>query len=216
MMSPTKSPISSPTKARPKKTIETRLSDIRIHGDVAYVTLTQGYVATIDRADVARVSRYNWYAFPRRHAVYAMARIPGNASDTRISLHRFIAARDDDLDIDHKDGDGLNNRRRNLRPATRLQQAMNRSLRGGGSNAYRGARWVPKRNKWVAKITIEGKVRYIGHYDTEQEAARAYQYVARRVFGEFYRGAPAELPEDAADIRISPLVRSFILPPTSP
>tara|TARA_R110002012_G_scaffold306538_2_gene511321 strand:+ start:590 stop:1120 length:531 start_codon:yes stop_codon:yes gene_type:complete len=87
--------------------------------------------------------------------------------------------------IDHIDGDSSNNSISNLRAATRSQNMRNRKSDKNSSSMYLGVGWVKAGAKWVARIKIEGKVKHLGYFTDEQEAARVYNKEASEYFGEF-------------------------------
>ena len=89
-------------------------------------------------------------------------------------------------DIDHKDGNTLNNRWSNLREATRSQNLANAKIRCGGASRFKGVSWHKGGQKWQAKIKCQ-KFYYLGLFKTEEEAHSAYQEAAKRLFGEFAR-----------------------------
>ena len=88
--------------------------------------------------------------------------------------------------IDHRDGNGLNNRHTNLRPATDSQnQANKRKPKNGVTPSFKGVFWHGRDMKWAARIRVNGKRKYLGYFHSEVEAARAYDAVALLHFGEF-------------------------------
>lgn len=105
-----------------------------------------------------------------------------------IRLHRSILQTD--KQVDHKDGDGLNNLRSNLRSATTAQNAWNQKTTKHTSQ-FRGVSWNTKVGKWVAQIIHNYKNHFLGYYDTEEEAATVYNGAALKLFGEFSR--PTEI-----------------------
>jgi hypothetical protein len=88
------------------------------------------------------------------------------------------------MEIDHKDGDGLNNQRSNLRLASKKQNQANRGAPTNNRSGYKGVS-ANGRGGWRASIFVDGKTRRVGDYDTPLEAARAYNQAALAAFGEF-------------------------------
>ena len=99
-------------------------------------------------------------------------------------MHREIMHAPKGMVVDHIDGNSLNNRRSNLRLCTVSQNHQNRR-RTYGSSKYKGAWWDKRRNKWVAAITFKGKYIYLGFFDNEIDAGKAYDRKAAELFGEF-------------------------------
>lgn len=87
--------------------------------------------------------------------------------------------------VDHIDRDGLNNRRDNLRYATHSQNMANRATMASNTSGYKGVTWRAQRNKWIAKIMLDGHSKYLGHFDNPTDAAIAYNLAAIRYHGEF-------------------------------
>lgn len=151
------------------------------------IPLTQGKFALVDDEDFERVSKYKWCA--DRHdrgnvtRWYAQRRVRLKNGKTKTQrLHKFILLGVGE--VDHRDCDGLNNRRRNLRPATRSQNNCN-SRRLTAKSGFRGVYWDKGSKKWRAKITLGNKEMYVGIYADKKSAALAYDGAATRLFGEF-------------------------------
>jgi len=119
--------------------------------------------------------------------LYARARTRvGGRNCKKVLMHRLIMNAQPTEDIDHHDGNGLNNRRRNLRPATVSQNLGNmRRLRSDGSSGFKGVHFVRKLGKWQARIQSQGKRVSLGCFATKELAAQAYDEAAKRIFGEF-------------------------------
>jgi hypothetical protein len=154
------------------------------------ISLTQGKVALVDDVDYAWLSRFKWYAnkctLKTRVIWYAMRTTSRNVRPRRTFLmHREIAAVDGLLDVDHHDGDGLNNQRYNLRPATRSQNFQNRRKEPGKTSEFKGVSWHRRAQKWTVQIGVNGQHKYLGLFEDEVEAARVYDRAAEQYFGEF-------------------------------
>ena len=150
------------------------------------IELTRGKVAVIDDADAGLLIGYNWEARKLHGVWYACGRVSRKVSQSRprVNMHHLILGKNPGAQIDHRDGDGLNNRRDNLRPATHSQnQANQRRLRSDNTSGFKGV--VKAQGKWHARIWHQGKRINIGTFATAELAAAAYDNTAREVFGEF-------------------------------
>jgi hypothetical protein len=113
----------------------------------------------------------------------------GDGPIHKILMHRLILARvigrplQPLEETDHKDGNPLNNRRDNLRIATRSQNSQNRERQTNNTSGYRGVSFVPATGKW--RVDLKGM--YLGQFNTPEEASAAYESRARQEFGEWYR-----------------------------
>lgn len=147
------------------------------------IPLTKGLVALVDDADHARVSARKWHAAVMQRSAYAR-----NGHEF---LHRFILSAPAGLEVDHINGDGLDNRRSNLRLATRQQNSANSAPhpKPRGHSRFRGvSRYTrPGYSRWMAYITVSGKHIRLGYFTSEEEAARCYDAAARKHFGAFAR-----------------------------
>lgn len=147
------------------------------------VPLSQGYVAIVDAADAERVLAHKWSAEPRGKTVYALRQVrrPGGGW-MKQRLHTFLTGY---AKTDHANGDGLDNRRANLREATATENNRNRRRRSDNTSGFKGVTWRKDRNQWRAHIMVSGHQHSLGAYATAEEAARAYDAAAREFFGEY-------------------------------
>ena len=160
---------------------------IRIVGDLAYVTLTRGYEAVIDSADVPLVDGFNWCALVHKNAVYARRADCSGIKQRAVYLHRVILGEPDGMDVDHRDGDGLNNRRNNLREATRSQNMCNQRISSRNTHGLKGVHWHKAAGKWQAHIKLNGRNRHLGLFTTPEAAYAAYCDASTRLHGDFGR-----------------------------
>ena len=157
--------------------------------EVSVIPLTRGYFAIVDSEDFERVSEFNWHADIQRDNYIRAARntrIPGefeNSPKRKIQyLHRFIMGNTSGV-VDHINGNALDNRKSNLRVVSVSQNIRNR--RTTKKKRFKGVSFSAERNKWVAQLMKDRRQVYIGRFNSEIEAALAYDETARREFGEF-------------------------------
>lgn len=139
--------------------------------------------ALVSDEDYERLACRRWQLHPQG---YAFTNGGGRRERRTIYMHREILGAPAGLEVDHADGDPLNNQRENLRLCTRSQNEANKPAYGGTSR-YKGVCWDAGKRKWKAQVQIAGKRTHIGRYATEMEAARAYDAAARNEFGPFAR-----------------------------
>lgn len=132
---------------------------------MAEIALTNGGVALIDDADLPLVAGRKWFATTNKNVTYAR-------TGRNIGMHSVILGVRG-IHIDHRNGDGLDNRRSNLVAVSVAENLRNRQHKASGASSYLGVRRNGK--KWCAKITHDYKTRYLGTFDTELEAFSAYQ-----------------------------------------
>jgi hypothetical protein len=172
------------------------MKTVPLHGKKA-----AGRVVLVDDEDYDLVMQFRWFITERErdgrfHGPYAHTRAWLGECYRGLKMHILITGWPM---VDHKDHDGLNNQRANLRPATVTQNQQNTRSRLGSTSRFKGICWNRGRGKWLVQIGIDGRNRYLGQSHDEEDAARMYDRAAWAAFGEF---AVLNFPEE-----YSPLLR---------
>lgn len=150
-------------------------------------------MALVDAVDLPLVFPFTWSATTsgRRYGRlqeqwYAHAYVPGSGHrGTFVRMHHVIMP--GISRVDHRNGNGLDNRRENLRPATNSQNSANAAKQPGCSSRYKGVAWSKRAQSWSAQITRDRHKTHLGYFDSEPDAARAYNVAALNIWGEYAR-----------------------------
>lgn len=135
----------------------------------------------VDDSDKELVSAWKWRAVNKGRRTYAVS-----TSDYKIA-HRIILDAPRGLEVDHRNGDGLDCRRQNIRLATKKENQHNRTSTAGSTSQYLGVSWDSERQRWAVQISIDGRSRRIGRYLNEEDAARAWDFAAKEIYGDWPR-----------------------------
>lgn len=147
----------------------------------AIIQLTRGLSAIVDVEDLPLVNNYKWHAKKCGVKMYAASREPSSAGKKTIYMHRLILAGEE---IDHRDGDGLNNKKCNLRVCSRSQNNANRHSIPTTASGYRGV-YLHHTGKWYGRMTKDGRMYFTERVASAEIAVAARDKLALLLFGEF-------------------------------
>ena len=137
----------------------------------------------VDDSDYAYLSQFNWqvdkFDTVQRHTKFS------NGVKGHILIHRDILKPNKNQEVDHIDGNRLNNQRSNLRFATSSQNKINRGARKDNQSGYKGVSWHKQRDKWTARIMANGKYQHLGLFENILDAVTAYNEAALKYQGSF-------------------------------
>lgn len=149
------------------------------------IPLSNGQLAKVDDEDFEFLSKFFWHVSGKRFRGYAAINShDADGNKTSTLMHKLIL---DAPEVDHRNGDTLDNQRHNLRPCTRQQNCFNMAPRLHAVSRYKGVHQHKPSLRWRAQLTLDYKKIHLGYFPSEEAAARAYDAKAKELFGEFAR-----------------------------
>jgi hypothetical protein len=165
------------------------------------ILLSRGKYALVDPDDYGWLSKYNWHVVGDKGSFYAARNTGQRQGQKRIvvKMHREVLRVPDGMFVDHINHNGLDNRRANLRPATQAQNARNRRKRYESNfhSKYKGLTWYKSQKQWAVRVMVNRESKFIGYFDNELDAARAYDQAAKKYHREY---ASLNFPDLAHEI----------------
>lgn len=152
------------------------------------IPLTKGAVALVDKSDYEMLAKHKWQLFTKGYAARTgcTGRKNGNHKHFSIRMHRAIMNAPAGVQVDHINGNKLDNRKTNLRFCTQSNQnQMNVGLRKDNKSGYKGVCWDDGMKKYKAQIQNNRVRKILGYFHNKHEAAVAYNRAAKELFGEF-------------------------------
>lgn len=142
--------------------------------------------ALVDCSDFEELSQYKWNMLKSRNTQYAQREVRNaDGKVEKITMHVQIMQPPKGMEVDHIDGNGLNNQRSNLRICTRTQNRQNVGAMKNNKSGYKGVSLHKATNKWLAQIRVDGKHHHLGLFTNPEEASKAYIQACKKYHGEF-------------------------------
>jgi hypothetical protein len=162
------------------------------------IYLGEGKFTIVEPVDFYWLNNFHWYGSGKGECFYATRATRTNEGKSKtVYLHREIMKPPKGLLVDHINGDGLDNRRDNLRVATHSQNSCNRRKQKNTTSKFIGAHLDKRTSRWIAQIMYQRKMIHLGTFDNEIDAARAYDAAAKKYHGEFAR---LNFPEETSNV----------------
>ncbi len=152
-----------------------------------YINLSQNKMTIVDDEDFEFLNEWKWHLSSTPRHRYAVRNALVNGKKTIVRMHRILMGASAEWQVDHKNGNSLDNRRTNLRLCTHSENQRNQKAQCGTSSRFKGVTWDKSRNKWSAKIKVDKKQINLGRFSNEIEAAAAYDLAAIKYHKEFAR-----------------------------
>ena len=153
------------------------------------IAITRGRIVLVDDGDYERLIRRKWQYLAKRDSGigYAIRTDKINGKKCGVLMHREILGLPIGREprVDHRDSNGLNNQKENLRIATQLENSRNRARGALNTSGYKGVCWHKRAKKWAVSIRYDGKRMHLGLFANKIAAAAVYDDAARKLFGEF-------------------------------
>jgi hypothetical protein len=155
------------------------------NGSVRWIPLNKGYYTILDADDYDRIIKSHWWVQVKGDTFYAEAVSKINGKWKHVKMHREILGlvRGDGNMVDHKNRNGLDNRKSNMRLSTKSSNGYNCKMKSHNTSGYRGVHWSKAASKWQTRIGVNGSPKYLGCYVDIIEAASEYDKASIKFWG---------------------------------
>lgn len=153
------------------------------------IPLTQGYFALVDDSDYEAISKYKWHIKKHGRTFYAKhsTKKGDNRKQKTVYMHSLLLATPRGMEVDHIDGDGLNNRRDNIRVCVHAENTRNARTRLDNKSGFRGVHFHSRDMVWSASIGFKNKRVHLGYFSSKLLAREAYRDASIKYYGNFAR-----------------------------
>lgn len=154
---------------------------------MAEIQTFNGHSVLVDDSDYEYLSQWNWSKAKGGYVIRCqyIGYFNGKRKNKVIYMHRVVNQTPEGMETDHINGDKLDNRKANLRSASRSNNAINKPKQANNTSGYKGVYWNKQSKKWLAAIKVNNKQIHIGLFPAIEDAATAYNLAALKYFGEF-------------------------------
>lgn len=149
------------------------------------IPLTHGKFAIVDDEDFEYINQWKWHTKEGKNTFYAIRTEGSGENKKRFRMHRVVMNAPDGIEVDHRDRNGVNNRKENLRLATHQQNGMNKGMQSNNKSGQTGVHKVKRTGKWWAYIKKDRKMISLGFHDLFKDAVEARIEGEKTYFGEF-------------------------------
>jgi hypothetical protein len=141
-----------------------------------HIQLTKGLFATVDDDDYETLNQWKWHASSHGHKWYALR----GARSNRVRMHRFIVNAENGMDVDHINGNTLDNRKSNLRICTHAENTRNRRGRSTNRSGYKGVYWCEEKQNWTVEVILNGKRAFRKQFKNLLDAVKAHDDAVKK------------------------------------
>lgn len=147
------------------------------------IKINKGFVVLIDKENLNKIMNMKWYVVKKGSIYYAAHTYYYKGKSKRLYMHRYLMDETNPkIHVDHINGNGLDNRKLNLRSVTAIENGRNRGKQSNNKSGYKGVYWNKQKNKWHSVLRHMGKKIHLGFYDDAKSASESYYKKAKEIW----------------------------------